>query len=270
MYHNKIVVKKIKQLKGEFQMSNFVKQFQNNNSRPLIPGSNAQASTATAPDKREKRNKAKIVVERTEFDGTVKSKSTTTVKLCHMINQLFKAAFDDYSGCDIEPDHTGTLQVVLYFRAGNTTKTSMVQPVTTVSKNSTMNQKLQALHARTESPRKFEMSTYGKEILEDFVYPNKGNQYNWNELSFEVPEQTYSGVAVYLKVYGVNLNRVISTIYGKGTDETRFEYNIQIIRPLMGKNYLVSIQQLNCAEVEELCREFGMQQQVGTLQMVRA
>lgn len=249
-------------------MSNFVKQYQNNNSRPLITGAPVTQETK----QKEKRNKAKLVVERTEFDGTVKSKTTTTTKLSIMVNQLFKAAFDDYTGCQIAPDQTGRLQVMLFFRAGNPTKTSMVQPVDNVNKHSTMNQKLQALHSRNESPRKFEMTEYGKEIMEDFILPNAGNgKYNWNQLSFEVPEQTMTGYAVYLKVFGVNINKIISTIYGKGTDETRFEYDIQIIRPLpMGQNYLVSIQQLNCADVEELCREFGMQQQVGTIQMVRA
>lgn len=248
-------------------MSNFVKQFQNINSRPMVGKAAVQENRA-----KEKTNKAKLLVESTEFDGTVKSKTTTTVKFSHLVNQLFKVAFDDYTGCQIVPDQTGRLQVSLFFRAGATTKTSMVQPIDTVNKHSTTTQKLQAIHNRSISAQKFEMTEYGKEIMEDFIFPNAGNgKYNWNQLSFEVAESTMTGYAVYLKIVGLNLNKIISTIYGKGSDETRFEYDVQIIRPLpMGQNYLISIQQLNCADVEELCREFGMQQQIGTIQMIRA
>jgi len=213
-----------------------------------------------------------------KFDGLIKSKLTTTISLGKMIYDLFKSTFPEYEGCVIQPNQYGILQVTLYFKDnGKLTNHKAVKAVAPVGSSQARNSaydRIASLNQRFSS-KKFELTKDAKDILEEF-YWTKGNQkVQWNQFVTEIVSQDYNGYSVHLKVTGLDITKILRKIYGSKVDGSRVDYAVSIVKPIgmdgtgLLQNYLISIQQLDTREVENLAKEVGVIPVQGSIPMIR-
>jgi hypothetical protein len=229
----------------------------------------------------ETREKVRIDVESIPFDGMLKTKMTTTKRLGDVVNALLKPNLHDYEGCTILVNQFGQLTTSLFFvDKGDATDGKIKNIITsTTGKRAAggIMDRISAMNA-INSNKNYVLTKDTQEALEPFMYvrnPKKGVE--WDKISFEMTENTYSGYRVYLKVIDVDIIKIIKAIYGKKDKETNsyLDYQINLIRPVsqfagdLG-NFLISIAQVNNKEVEELCKEINIIPVQGTIPMFRA
>jgi len=236
----------------------------------------AQAQkTTTTPAQEEPLS---LDVEPIKFDGLIKSKLITTIGIGKLVWELFKPVFPEYEGCIIQPDQYGQLQITLYFKdKGKLTDTNALKAVTPIGLNqhsSSAYEKIAAINQRF-SASKFELTKDAKEILGEFYWVRNNGKVQWSQVVNEVTSQDYNGYSVHLKVTGLDLTRVLRKIYGFKIDGARVDYSVSIIKPIgmdntgLLQNYLISIQQLDTREVENLAKEVGVIPIQGSIPMLK-
>ena len=220
----------------------------------------------------------KIDVTPIAFDGLIKSKLISTIGLGKLVWNLFKPVFPEYEGCVILPDQYGQLQVTLYFKdKGKITDSNLVKaiaPVGMTQPTSNAFERIASINQRLSS-KKFELTKDAKDILSDFFWVKGNNKVNWSQFVTEVISNDYNGYSVHLKVTGLDINRILRKIYGSKVKGSRVDYSLSIVKPIgvdgsgLLQNYLISIQQLDTREVENLAREIGVIPVQGTIPMLK-
>ncbi len=216
-------------------------------------------------------SKLRIEVEPIAFDGLIKGKYTTTMELSKLVNSVFKASMADYEGSLILPTPNGQyLECTLYFKNKNAENSDQIKNLVPVgaSQGNKRIDRYEAFNSRTTN-KMFTLTEETKQILSDFIVGKPGQKIDWNKHVFEQAEQVYNGNIVYVKVVGIDLYKILKTIYGGKIDGDRCDYNISVLRPSGPNNHLICIQQLDTKEVEKLAQSVGLLQTVGSVMMVR-
>lgn len=224
-----------------------------------------------------KREKAKLVVEPSEFDGLLKSKLTTTLALSRQVNALFRPVFSDFEGSIVTPNQFGQLDVTLFFKDKGNAMDGQIKslvPVTETVTGGGAIDRIMRMNLRN-SAKSYDFSEETKEVLSDFIYTRGNSNPKWKEHIYEQTEQNYNGYTIYVKVLGIDIVRVLKKIYGNKVNGSFIDYNVSIIKPIgvdnsgANQNYLVNIQQLDSKQVEKLANEIGIIPVSGSIQMVR-
>ena len=208
-----------------------------------------------------------------KFDDTIQSNLTTTFDLAKTISELFAAIWGDFEGCLVAPNHLGQLNATLYFsNKGN----GQVEPlIGATGRGVNVQSRIMNYNLRNKN-RTFKFSDEVYEILADLIPTGMKKQINWNALTSEISEQTYTGNNIYMTVTGIDVNKILGILYGTKDKGSHIEYNIQLIRPLnqsatpTGTNYMIIIQRLNNEMVEGIAKIMGIMPSSGQIQMIRA
>jgi hypothetical protein len=216
--------------------------------------------------------------EPVEFEGQSSVKVTTTLSLCRLVNNLFRA-LPDYEGCVIDVNkQTGLLFCSLFFHLSQPGKLNVIQSADQMRSSNSIMEKYNRMSAMSQNKKLF-LTDLGKDILFDFIYRRNPNQkdpskVNWNAITREqYDRQQYGQGVALLEVTDIDLGRLIPKFY-KNPDKRHYQWNLQIIRPAgiinnMANNYLVQITRLDCKEVEELGKELGFFTPSGSIPIVR-
>lgn len=217
------------------------------------------------------------VVSHPKFEGDMKTNIVSSIDMADIISSLFAPAFADYYGCRVcvNDGHTnpaiansmpfGTLYVDLFFKDnGEVPEDSKIWKniVPRGSDNSGRND-LGARFARVNGAnngRAYEVTKQTFEALEEFML--QGNRTNWNIHTQEI----VSTMGVYGKeeavtcISGLNLNKIITKIYGSKTDEGRYEYVASISTMIPGKtqDFIMQVCQLDLSAVRSLQKTLGI------------
>lgn len=216
-------------------------------------------------------------VEPIEFPNTMETALTTTLNLAQTINELFRPIFVDYEGSSIQIEpQTGRFVVSLFFKDKGEASEGQYKSVHSIAAPTSRKNSIAERIARVNMINKsknIELSQDTKDLLTEFfdVKPD------WSRFCAEVSEPTYNGQILYLKVTGLNLNKLLKKIYGNkirfaGEENHPVNYNTQLIRPIGGvgdsTNYLVSVLRLDDVQVGKLCNSIGIMHTTG-ISMVR-
>ena len=232
-------------------------------------------STANVGNNKPEVKEVRIGVrEKLEFPGKLKTDLTTTAKLCELVGELIMPAFPDYDGANIQIVN-GLFQVSIYFR--DKADDSQLNPDyqykavrntigAKTGKNDDIMQRIRNMNAVNAS-KNIALTQEAMSALEPYMVKISNNKVNWNQHIAEVAENTYGGQLIYLKITGLDLNKIIREVYGNkikvdGVDHL-VDYSIQPIRPIgaaIGNdvNYLVNVMQLDNVEIAKLCNSVGI------------
>ena len=211
-----------------------------------------------------------------KFEHTLETMITSTFDISKTVNQLFKAAFDDYEGCVITPNHLGNLDVKLYF-VDNGGK----QMVPLIDRNGapsrSMNERIKNMNSINKN-KTYRLSDETLEILSEFVETSGGmkNKINWNMLVSEVADPTYNGYRILMQVSSISINKILRTLYGNKSENGNYiDYMLQIVRPVSqsasanNTNFLVTVLKLDQSSVEGVAKRVGIIPTSGTIPMIR-
>lgn len=213
------------------------------------------------------------VANKVSFPGTLKTNLTTTAKLCELVGEFLLPVFPDYDGAYIQLAN-GTFQVSVFFRdkvnadqLGNGQFKAVRNTLgDKTGKSDSMMDRIRSMNA-VNSSRNITLTDEVMSALEPYMTKFGNNKVNWSQCCAEVAENTYGGQYIYMKVTGLDLNKIIREIYGNkisvdGVDHL-VDYAIQPIRPLSmaggnDVNYLVNVLLLDNVEVAKLCNSVGI------------
>jgi len=224
-----------------------------------------------APDTREK---LKITVDpQIGFDGTFKTKRTTTIELAKKFNSIFRPVFNDFEGSIILPNQQNQLVLTLYFTdkgAATNGSYKAITPLMKAGRNSSIGDKLRSFNAMNKM-HSYDLTDETKEMLSDFIYVRNNQKIKWDNYIIEQPDTTrYGQYNIIVGVINLDITRVLKRLY-KNESEGRIDYEVKFLRPVMGRNdnFLIDIIQLDTKKVEELANQAGMAPVVSGLSIVR-
>lgn len=209
------------------------------------------------------------------FKGTINGDITTSVDLARTINKLFSSAFKDYEGCTLGLNQFGQFNCSLYFKdKGNGNIVPLA--VSTRGRQFSPSDRIKAMNLRNKN-KTYTISDELRDVLEQFVNFQGGRNAkpNVNNHITEVTEQAYGGAGfIYIMIDNININKILKTIYGSKTEDSRYDYNVSVIKPIgmMGganQNYIVKVDQIDATKVEQLAAKVGMVPTVGTIPIIR-
>lgn len=256
-------------------MNNTQERYQNN----FRKGGNNRPQETQANNKREEKEPLRINVEPEEFESVSKGKLITVTKLATKVNEIFRPVLAGYEGCTVIPDNYGGLEVALFFKdTGNmhTDKLKCIESVINNNHSGTIASRINNMNLRNRNKR-YQLTNECKEVLTPFVKPQQGGKINWNELVTEETSQDFSGYAqyvIYVRVK-VDLMRIIRAIWGGRKGKTNYEYLVNIVKPLgfansgLSTDWLLSIQQLDVKEIQQVASEVGLVPSTGSLPIIR-
>lgn len=224
--------------------------------------------------KQETKKKATFdVVDHPPFPGDMKTCITTTIDLTQTVSKLFAPAFPDYVGCNIlmndgsrpviaQTMPYGTVYVNLFFKDNGEAPEGMKKNIIlsgSSDDNRSIGDRIVAMSGRTAA-RAYEVTAATYEMLEEFM-PN-GSRTRWMNHTNEITSQMspYGKEEIFVEIAGLELNRIITKIYGAKTDEGRYEYQTtaSTIMPNKNREFIVQIAQLDLKAVRDLQNALGI------------
>lgn len=225
-----------------------------------------------------KKEKTTIKIkERPVFKGGMKTDITTSIEIADFCNAMFAAAMHDFMGCKISINTgtdvvvansglpAGALYVDLYFR-DNGKSTGAIKNLINIYekpevKNEKLGDRLMRVAGNMNSASVYKVTPETYEMIEDFM-PN-GSRTNWalhtTETTRNVDPILRSREEIIVKITGLDLNKIISYIYGSKTDEGVFDYiaTPSTMIPATNGEFILQVAQLNMATVRELQEALG-------------
>lgn len=233
-----------------------------------------------------------------KFDGTFETGYYTTIELEKRINKAFRMMFSDYYGCAIVLDPSNNsipIKVSLFFqpkqkeaysndeldrRAFVQVREAINDPQSSGMQNLLISSTL--THRQRE--REFALTEYAAEVLYDFVsHQIKKNsrpvlspfnpQTYTDYISETINTINYQNVKV-CAIECVDINNIISFIYGSKKDNSKYVYTTALQKPLSGSyvpgvatNWLVSITRMTFDQLNEALAKTGVSTSVGTIRI---
>ena len=224
------------------------------------------------------------VVEHSVFEGDMKTNIISSIEMADIVSSMFGPAFSDYYGCNIRVNdgHAtpvvaismpfGALYVDLYFKdrgaaTGGAMKNIELRgaPKTNGdgSKPSLSDRFFQVNSTNncTNTGRVYNVTKETYEALEEFMI--NGRNTRWAEHTQEIASSMSiigSKEEVVVCISGLDLNKIITKIYGDVTDNGRYEYvaTPSTLIPNKGREFIMQVCQLNKDIVSKIQHEMGI------------
>lgn len=226
-------------------------------------------NTATKKDS----EKFKIKVSQpVKYPSLIKGGLVTSYELMDHVSSLFTIAYKDFAGCYISPRVNGIgFDVKLYFTAPNRENDGAVFAF---EKHDNRTDRPKGIIAGLTSLEKrrsqqiYTLTDHGYEGLINF-FP-KGTKLNKH--IFEEQQNSNINSGVYAVVVGLDINRILSTIYGEKENGEYLQYQLSPVRPLAQINpnnpsaamdWILSIQRISMDELDRIGSKVGLVQTSG-------
>lgn len=214
------------------------------------------------------------------FEGDMKTNIISSIDMAEIVSSLFAPAFSDYYGCKIQINDGrglpgvvnsmpyGALYVDLYFKdhgpvsEGSAAYKNIVARGSKTDGSKDLGARFMAVNGAGNG-RIYTVTKETYEILSDFM--RSGNKTRWNEHTQEIATNMslYGKEEVVVCVSGLDLNKIITEIYGAKTKEGRYEYiaTPSTTIPSTNKEFIMQVCQLDLAAVRELENTLGIYSQ---------
>lgn len=250
----------------------------------------ANKSNTTANAENTKELLSIRIDEPEKFCNTLETEYITSKKLADKINALFSTVFSDYYGCVVapNPNFPTAIDLTLYFRPSEVISSDGKYPAFTTigsnDKNSTsLIDRLNSIDSRFRDSKAFKMTQEAAELLHEF-YQAGGKlkadpkDYERNKLVGEVTETRGYNRFIMDSVIGIDINRVITKIYGsKNESGESVEYMVTPVRPIgnvslgnsaQSMNWILSIARVSKPQIDKISSELGLLVSGGTIPVV--
>jgi len=217
------------------------------------------------------------VTDHAPFPNLLRGGLITSTELMEKISELFSAAYKDFAGCYVAP-RIGNgfvgFDVKLYFckpAIDNNGATYAFELISDVKKPSnSLFANLVSIEKRT-SQRLYQITPHGREGLVDFLNVPNGKEPDWSKHLFEEMQNSNINSGVYAVVTNLDINKILSTIYGKEENGEYLQYLLTPVRPLGQNNmqatastdWLLQLQRIALKELERVSRKVGIIQNGG-------
>lgn len=216
------------------------------------------------------------VVDHLTFEGNMKTNFISSIDMAEIISSLFAPAFFDYYGCKVHINdgrnpivaHTmpaGALYVDLIFKdqgaspEGSKAWKNIIARGSKDSENSDLASRYMRVNG-SNNGRAYEVTKKTYEALEEFTV--NGQRTRWAELTQEISTSMsiYGKEEVVVCVTGLDLNKIITKLYGDKTQDGRYEYAVQpsTIIPSKTQEFVMQVSQLDLSTVRELQKTLGI------------
>lgn len=237
---------------------------------------NANKRTVAEPAKQET---WKIVLtEPKKFEGDMKTNIISSIEMADIISSLFSSVFNDYYGCNVRVNdgHAspvvtnslpyGAIYVDLYFK-DQPAQENLLKNIEPYAKDAegkpkdpnSLGARFTRMNGSISTGRVYSVSKETYEALAEFM---PTGPFRWNEHTQEIstPMGVYSKEEVVVCISGLDLNKIITKIYGDRTDETTYEYiaTPSTIIPSRTSEFIMQVTQLDIAIVRELQQVLGV------------
>jgi hypothetical protein len=205
----------------------------------------------------------------------MKTNIISSIDMAEIVSSLFAPAFSDYYGCKIRIHDGsnpavmnsmpfGTLYVELFFKDRGTAIDGAWKNIRVRGSDNTrtdLGARFFRVNGANTNGRAYDVTKETYEALEAFTV--MGNRTRWAELTQEIS----TNMSVYgakeevvVCITGIDLNKVISEIYGNKTEEGLYEYVATPATLIPGKNqeFILQVCQLNKKAVRDLQRDLGI------------
>lgn len=224
----------------------------------------------------EKKKATIEIAEHPTFEGDMKTNITSSVEVADIVSSLFAPAFSDYYGCkiNINDGHGmpavvnsmpyGAIYVDLYFKDQGQASSGIknIKPIGAKEEDgrTDLGARFMKVNGAFTNGRTYKVTEETYECLEDFM--RSGNKTRWYEHTQEIESNMsiYGKNEVVVCISGIDLNRVITAIYGKNTEEGIYEYIATPSTIIPGKNqeFIMQICQLDLSAVRKLQQSLGI------------
>lgn len=215
------------------------------------------------------------VIQHATFDGDMKTNITSSIEMADVVSSLFAPAFADYYGCKIRINDglalpevanslpSGALYVDLYFKdrgdvaeGSNAYKNIIARG--SKAAGTDLGSRFMAVNGAGNG-RVYEVTKETYEMLEEFMPRTKTR---WAAHTQEMASQmtVYGKEEVVVCISGLDLNKVITKIYGAKTKEGRYEYiaTPSTIIPTKSQEFIMQVVQLDLSAVRDLQNKLGI------------
>lgn len=226
-----------------------------------------------------KREKFVIKVEEHEdFEPIAKTKFISSDKLCKLAAELFRGVFADFEGCVFEvAPNNGQFMLSLIFNHGEYDKDAVVacERVGGKSSGSSIIDRTRARDVQLAEGDRYTLTEDGKDAIKSLLIPrmyNQGNP-NWKQIVSEWVDRTPVNIYQaqvqphYTKVSFIDLDRLVSLIYGAEENGDTLDYRVTIAGATMNpaafggmqieRRYMLSITCASAKEVNKVYAECG-------------
>lgn len=168
------------------------------------------------------------------FEEDFSGKIVTSVQLCKLTNQLYRAGFDDYAGCTFEVVN-GVPVMSFYFNHTRTNENGTYaceRGDGKVAGNSVLDRTRNRDRQMREGDR-YKISEDGKDVIEKLLHPrffNNGKP-NWGSIVSDITDRSVSNfynpnAAVQMtKITGIDPRRICAKLWG---DEDGADYGVEV------------------------------------------
>lgn len=213
-----------------------------------------------------------------KFEGDMKTNIISTMDMADIISSLFSPVFSDYCGCRIcvndgkavpairDSMPIGTLYVDLFFKDQGEASKGMWKNINLTGTNDNghartdLGYRFQMVNGRQKDGRMYDVTKATFEVLEEFMLT--GSKTKWNSHVFEATTSmsVYGKEEVVVCISGVNLNKIVTKIYGEKTEDGRYEYitSPSTVIPSKPQEFILQVCQLDLAAVRNLQNSLGI------------
>lgn len=213
------------------------------------------------------------VVEHPEFPGDMKTAILTSIDMANIISNMFAGVMPDYYGCRVRVNYGnvpvvnntmpgGALYVDLFFK-DQCTEEDKKNIIPRNSQSNNNRGDLAARFARVNGANNGRVYTVTKqtyEMLEEFM--RTGPRTRWMDHTFESasPMGPYGKDEVVVCITGLDLDRIITKIYGNKDQNSRYEYQAKAASILPNKNneFIMTVTKLDLSAVRDLQESLGI------------
>lgn len=225
-----------------------------------------------------KEEKASLhIEEHPVFKGDMKTEITTSIDMANLVSSIFAGVFADYYGCNVRiNDGTGypavvnsmpqgSIYVDLFFKDMGTAPENLMKNIELINGGGNKESKdpLGARFARVNGSangRVYNVTASTYQSLEKFM--RSGERTRWAEHTYEISStmSPYGKEEALVCISGLDLNKLVTEIYGNDLAEGKYEYAVTPSTIIPGKNqeFIMQICQLNLKTVRDLQSTLGI------------
>lgn len=154
------------------------------------------------------------------FDATAETKITSTKDLGYMINDVFKAAFEDYYGCSLNVQFQPELRMnilvpKLYFRvlkddAYQEGKIYGFKTIGAANNNNLIGRVMRVTQSAMPSA-KVEITPEAKQMLDEFMLKPSHMRFDWNSTFNIIASDTES----YVAMFKLDIVKLVAKLFGE-------------------------------------------------------
>lgn len=207
------------------------------------------------------------------FDQDFSGKYISSVALCRLVNQLYRAGFEDYIGCTFDVV-SGQPMISMYFSHARTTEDGTYACERGDGKvtNSSLLDRTRTRDRQMREGDRYRLTEDGKDVFSKLLLPrfyNNGKP-QWNNVVSEILDNSaatmYNNKATQLtKITGIDPKKICAKLWG---NENHAEYGVQVTQNLnfnnpalaggtQAPNYVLSITKAFADNLGKTCESFG-------------